>query len=372
MRLGVSKFERAIINSFEAIASNSQASGDTIQAAFERALESIKSPEGIEQLERNLDRLRQEGRLTESQLEQLQNQLNQLGQQSRETARETTPLSDSLNDIGDAADQLGGDGGSLGSISSLLELMKNPAVALAGAFAALVASYVAINKESDEVKSHLLTLLGTQEKVTEAMEYAARVSQMLGTNLNETAESWVDFDNGMKALGVSADDSRRLFEQLSYSIIKTGGDINDVREDAVEMFNEALTEGTINGEALQELLRGRLAPAFDAMARAAGFSRDELGSMLDKGIAVNDLLPLLTQGLKDAFGETQYIESFNGGLERIQNSLTILLSTDAGNSALVQSFDVIAQSVVQLSQFIDTAQANLTNMFEVFEAFRPV
>lgn len=82
----------------------------------------------------------------------------------------------------------------------MLQLAKNPAVALAAALTAIAAAYVEVNKGSDETKRNLLTLLGTQEKVNDAMEYAARTATLLGTEVNETAQAWVDFDNGLKAL----------------------------------------------------------------------------------------------------------------------------------------------------------------------------
>lgn len=105
------------------------------------------------------------------------------------------------------------------------------------------------------------------------------------------------------------------------------------------------------------------------MAQAAGVSREELGKMLETGIEVNDMIPLLSKGLENAFGSPKYIEGFDNALTRVKNSITILLTTDAGNSALAKGFDYISEAIIFLSKGVDTTQANLTNLFEVFAAF---
>lgn len=302
---GVSRFERATIKSFQDIASNSQASSKVIQAAFEKAFSNVKSPEGIRQLENELEKLRREGRLAETDLQDLDRRLGELGRSGREAANDLDPLSDTLNDVADAADQLGGDGGSLGSISSLLELVKNPAVAAGGALAAMATAYGSINLESSRTKDILISLTGSQEKANEAMEYARQVANLLGADVNETSKVWVNFDNTMTSLGQTTEQSKSLFESLSYAILKSGGSMDDVNE-TVEEFREGLTEGAINGENLEQILREKMPRAFDEMAKAAGVSNEELGKMLEDGMDIQEMLPLLEKGIKDVW---RYIEN---------------------------------------------------------------
>lgn len=107
---GVSKFERATINAFKSIAENSQASGKTISVAFDSALSKIKSPEGIKQLDNELEKLKREGKLTEAELEHLERQINSLGDEGKRASNNLDTLSDGLNEVSDAADGLGGDG----------------------------------------------------------------------------------------------------------------------------------------------------------------------------------------------------------------------------------------------------------------------
>jgi tape measure domain-containing protein len=366
---GISRFERATINTFKEIADNSQSSGKQISAAFDKAFDNIKSPVGIKQLESELKRLQVAGELTEEEFKKLSERFQDTGEAAQETVPRTDQLVESLGEISEAAEALGGEGGSLGTVGDILTQLKNPAVLAAGAIAGLAAAYVEINRESDNVKSSLLTVLGSQEAVTEAMSYASDVANRLGADVNQTAEAWVDFDNGMKALGQTGEQSQRLFEALSYAIVSTGGTMEDVKDDAIEMFNEALTEGTINGEAMQEMLRGKMAPAFEAMAKAAGVSNDELGQMLNDGMETADMLLLLQKGLDGAFGDPKYIEGFDNGLQRIKNSIATLMTTDTGNSALATGFDKIAGAITQLSKYIDITKADFTNLFEVFAAF---
>lgn len=368
---GINRFERSTLKTFEEIASNSEASSKVISAAFNAAFGRIKSPEGIRQLENDLERLKQEGRLTEADMRDLDAQLNKLGQESRETAGEVKPLTDSLNDVADAADQLGGGGGALGQIGTAIELLKNPAVAAAGAVVGLMAAFGDVNKEYQDTISLLTALTGSQEKASNSMEYARIVANELGADINETAIAYQTIESAMSRTGASTTDVRALFESLSNAILRTGGTMEDVRDGGVEMLNEGMVEGTINGEALQEMLGGAMVPALEGMANAAGVTVEQMGDMLNKGIDINKFLPLLQKGLENAFPQGP-IEGFDSAVQRVKNNITTLLTDKELGifEAFTGLIEKLADGIEGASKEIEIARATFTQWFTVFDAWK--
>lgn len=183
----------------------------------------------LEQVEQNLTRVDQAAKNTAQATKKVDQNIKGLGDEAKETDKkleetETTleKVQNALNDVDDAASRLGGSGGSLGSISDGLELIKNPAIAAAGAVVGLVSAYGAINVEAQQTNAVLLGLAGSQKRANEVLEYARKVANDLGTEVSATAKTWVSFDNAMTASGYSAEQSRSLFETLSHAIIKTG------------------------------------------------------------------------------------------------------------------------------------------------------
>lgn len=366
---GINKFERGILSSFDAVANNSKASGKVIEAAFEKALDSLKSPEGVKELENSLERLKSSGKITESQLEQLQQKIKNLGNESQETVRENKNLSDSLGEIGDAAESVGGESGPLGQISAGLELIKNPAVALIGIVTALATAHAKYAIESQGVNNILLQLAGSQERANEAMGVAKEVAESLGTDVNETAKTWLSFDNALKSSGINAQLSETFFKNLSYAIVSTGGSIDDIN-DTIEEFREGMSDGTLNGENLEQILREKLPQAFDKSAQALGITNDEFRDFLNSGQDMATLIPVLNKGISGAFGDYQKLTSFNAEIGRLKNAISGLFTPD--DNTTVELFTAVISQVTKeiklLTGDVEQAQAVTTKWISVFAA----
>lgn len=366
---GVSKFERGILSSFDAVANNSKASGKVIEAAFEKALDSLKSPEGVKELENSLERLKSEGKLTESQIEQLQNKIQNLGNDSKKTADDNIKLSDSLDIMGDAAESVGGESGPLGQVSAGLELIKNPAVALIGIITALATAHAKYAIESQGVNNILLKLAGSQERVNEAMEVAKGVAESLGIDVNETAKTWLSFDNALKSSGINAQLSETFFKNLSYAIVSTGGSIDDIN-DTIEEFREGMSDGTLNGENLEQILREKLPQAFDKSARALGITNEEFREFLNSGQDMATLIPVLNAGISGAFGDYQKVTSFNSEIGRFKNAISGLFTPD--DNTTIELFTAVISKVTKeiklLTGDVEQAQAVTTKWISVFVA----
>lgn len=225
----------------------------------------------------------------------------------------------------------------------------------------MATAYGSINYEASNTKSILVALTGSQEKATEAMEYARKVANLLGVDVNETSKTWVNFDNTMHSLGQTTEQSKSLFESLSYAIIKSGGSMDDVNE-TVEEFREGLTEGTINGENLEQILRERLPRAFDGMAQAVGVSNEELGKMLEEGMDIQEMLPLLEKGIKSAFGDPTQITGVDAAVGRLKNSIQNLFTdtTTGSMDTFASAIDSMAKGVDGFNRMIEEGQADVT------------
>lgn len=347
----LSAFEKRTISTFESIANNSQATGEQISVAFEQSLGKIKSPQALKQLEEQFEKLKASGKLTESQLTDLQTKLSGFGKQAEETAEKTSCLSDAIDSIADSSDLA----------SSAMELLKNPITGIIGIIGTLATAYFSVNKAADDTTSTLASLTGSQEKATQAMSYAAAVAKKLGTDVNETAKTWVSFDNTMRALGQNAGQSKQFFETLSYAILSTGGSMDDVNE-TVEEFREGLTEGTLSGENLEQILRERLPRAMVEMANSTGMSVDELGEFLESGADINTLLPELEAGIRKAYGAIQNVTGIDAALNRVKLSFDALFrDTSSGSMQGVESvINGIANAIDWLNQEIEKGQADMT------------
>lgn len=238
------------------------------------------------------------------------------------------PLSESIDDLTEAAEGLGGESGGLGQLSTIIQTLKNPTVALGGAFAGLAAAFTTINHEYANVMSNLIALTGSQEKANDAMAYARVIADELGQGVNETALAYQEIESAMTRTGATTNQSRELFEALSHAILTTGGTMEDVRDGAIELLNEGMAEGKVNGENLQEMLKGAMIPALDGMAKAAGVTVDEMASMLEEGMELNKFFPVFQQGLENAFGKGK-IEGIDSAFARLKNTITNVLTDES-------------------------------------------
>lgn len=353
----LSAFEKRTISTFQSIANNSQASGEQIKAAFEQSLSKIKSPQGLKQLEEEFDKLKQSGKLSGEQLEALEKKLKGFSEVAEDTAKKTSVLDEAIDGIAESSDLAG----------SALSLLKNPITGIIGIIGALATAYFSVNKAADDTTSTLKQLTGSQEKATEAMRYAGIIAKTLGTDVNETAKTWVNFDNTMAALGQNASQSKQFFETLSYAILSTGGSMDDVNE-TVEEFREGLTEGSLSGENLEQILRERLPRAMVEMANATGMSVEELGEFLESGADITTMLPLLEEGVRKAYGEFQNVTGIDSALNRVKLSFDNLFrDTTTGSMSGVESvINGIAEAIDWLNQEIEKGQADMTSWMSQF------
>jgi len=208
-------------------------------------------------------------------------------------------------------------------LGSLLEQLKSPASLITTVLTSLASTIFTIGDEYDKTEKHLTAFTGSQEKATEAIEYARRIANLLGTDIQETAQTWSSFDSTMQAIGITADRSKGFFEALSHAILSTGGSMDDVKE-TVEEFREGLTDGTLNGENLEQIFRDRLPRAFEASAQSMGLTNEEFSSFLNSSIDVKDILPILETGVRKAFGDIKPINNTSAAVQRLKNNFETL------------------------------------------------
>ena len=111
---GMAESERQAVGAFGAIADSARSTGEMIERGLVAALGRIESPQGVADLQAELQRLQQSGRLSGAELERLadaQQQLDRLayaaGQSEAALSQELQRQRIAAQDAADAADGLG-------------------------------------------------------------------------------------------------------------------------------------------------------------------------------------------------------------------------------------------------------------------------
>jgi len=136
------------------------------------------------------------------------------------------------------------------------------------------------------------------------------MARRLGTNLEASRDAFSKFAVSSQIAGVSADQTRNIFESVSTAMSVLGRGTEDQRL-AFLALEQMMSKGVISAEELRRQLGERLPGAVSLMARAVGVSVSELQDMLKAGELISsEVLPKFAEELNRTFG-SQLNRTFN-------------------------------------------------------------
>ena len=184
------------------------------------------------------------------------------------------------------------------------------------------------------------------------------MARRLGTNLEASRDAFSKFAVSSQIAGVSADQTRNIFESVSTAMSVLGRGTEDQRL-AFLALEQMMSKGVISAEELRRQLGERLPGAVSLMARAVGVSVSELQDMLKAGELISsEVLPKFAEELNRTFG-SQLNRTFNragSNLGRMQVEFQKLLEIVA-NSGFLDELAVQFRDITSALQSSDVQDA---------------
>lgn len=204
---------------------------------------------------------------------------------------------------------------------------------LAGAFglAFSVGALVNFGKESILLSAKMESLrntfnfaFGSVEDGGKALDFVRDLSEELGLELLSTADAFKKFSASSVLAGVSSEETKKQFRQVSLGVTALGLSAEDANGVFLAL-SQIMSKGTVQAEELRGQIGERIPGAFELAAKAMGVTTAELNKMLQKGEVISkDFLPKFAQQMEDTFGSAvpAAVDSTQAKLNRLSNFFT--------------------------------------------------
>lgn len=198
---------------------------------------------------------------------------------------------------------------------------------------------------------------GSQEEFITNQTYLSQVSDRLGLSLTDTTKTFTSFYTAATKSGLAAKTARTIFTDVAEAtstLHLSQEDTNGV----LLAFSQILGKGKVQAEELRGQIGERIPGAFKIAADSIGVTEQKLGDMLQKGqLIASDFLPKFAQGLKDAFGNDNRVETLQGAINRLSNAFTSMVSDNSSGLStffkfLIDGFTNVLKSVDNLTSGI--------------------
>lgn len=312
----------------------------------------------VERLKQQLERTRQAQIRTQAELHRLtvaQNQAASSANRLSITQTQAAAAAQRLANAQAAANRQATQGRS--SFSGLLGSIRN----LTYAYFSLSAAQQIVGKLFSETKTlntldiALKQTLGSIQSVTEAKQFLLDITERYGADLLTTSNAYLKFGTAAKQAGVSAQDTRNIFESVTKasSVLGLGAERTSYVFLALEQI---MSKGRLSTEELRRQLGEHLPGAFGIAAKAMKVTTAELTDMLKKGeIASTDFLPKFAKELEKTYGieNLKRVDNLAAAQGRFNNEITLLIQQLNVAGAFKDFFDNLASGVKFIGQNID-------------------
>ena len=211
-----------------------------------------------------------------------------------------------------------------GGLTAVTNQLKSFALTAAAGIgvAELARAFITAATESQRFQASLTAITGSTQAAGAEMEYIRGVADKMGLKLGDVASAWISLSAAAKGSALEGQAARDIFESVSLAMGKLGKSSADT-QGALLAIEQMISKGVVSAEELRGQLGERLPGAFKAAADAMGRTEQELGKMLEDGeVMAEDLLPALSQRLRELYNDGKEI----GGLAPEWNRLTNALS----------------------------------------------
>ncbi|QGH74823.1 tail tape-measure protein [Bacteriophage DSS3_MAL1] len=194
-------------------------------------------------------------------------------------------------------------------------------------FGTFTQSVFAAGDALQQFKVSMEVAMGSASAAMSEMDYVDEVASRLGVSLNTARDNYSKFAISANIAGVSAAETRKIFESVSTSMAVLGKSTED-QNLAFLALEQMMSKGKVSSEELRRQLGERLPGAVNMMAQALDVSVDKLQELLKAG-AINsaDALPKFADVLMERFGPGLEQASRRAGnnLQKLRNEITKFL-----------------------------------------------
>ena len=265
----------------------------------------------------------------------------------------------------------------LATMGSILKSVLGPLTIIYGIFRG-IGKLKEILIKLDSFNFALQKITGSAFKTEESMRFLIKTAQDFGISLSVAADRYVKFFTAAKQAGLSVEDTRQIFSDMSKAAGVLGLKAHEV-EGVFLALEQMLSKGKVTTEELRRQLGERLPGAFGVMARTVQklnptmiVTVQTLDDMLKKGqVLSHEVLPLFTKTYNEAFGidKVDRVETLIAAQTRFQNSWTIMVyELENGNSYMskgfIGAFDIMTGAITDFTETMIIFGADSTTTFE--------
>lgn len=191
---------------------------------------------------------------------------------------------------------------------------------------------VLLSAKMESLQNTFNFAFGSVEEGGKAMDFVRDLADELGLELLSTADAFKNFSASSVLAGVSTDDTKKQFRQVSLAVTALGLSADDANGVFLAL-SQIMSKGTVQAEELRGQIGERIPGAFELAAKAMGVTTQELNGMLKKGEVISkDFLPKFAQQMEDTFGTAipAAVDSTQAKLNRLSNFFTDLKLATGG------------------------------------------
>lgn len=211
--------------------------------------------------------------------------------------------------------------GSLGDASEAAAAgLARAGALLAGAFSA--ERFVGIIAEQQQLALSFEAIFGSAERAAQEMEFVRGAANRLGVESQVLARSYQSLAAATKGTALEGEQTRAVFEATARAMAVLGKSSAQT-DQALTAIAQMASKGTVSMEELRGQLGEALPGAMQATAKGAGITVEQLNGMVESGqVLAKDLLPALTQGLSDLYGNATPPQTIISEWARLKNVIT--------------------------------------------------
>lgn len=392
---GMAESERQAVGAFGAIADSARSTGEMIERGLVAALGRIESPQGVADLQAELQRLQQSGRLSGAELERLadaQQQLDRLayaaGQSEAALSQELQRQRIAAQDAADAADGLGDASGrstkafvdhrkesgalgdALSNVADQFGLSGEAFDALTGqlakgaAIAALATSFVNANREADLLEQQFRAMTGDATTAATEIDFLKDVANRWGVAIKDLAPAYLRLSAATKGSTAEGEKTRQMIDDLTAAYMNAGAGVDDL-EEVMEILGETFSEGRVSIDDIKEGMQEDMPPAIQAATTAVLENNEALKKMLESGdAATEDFMPAFAAALREHIGgSATQIDSVSASLTRTVAALNELYVKVDSIVPLMAIFDGATKSVIKTFETVIGGASMLVDGF---------
>lgn len=386
---GMSESERRMVGAFGTIADSAQVSGDTIEQALVKTLAQIDSPAAITELERELQRLAQSGKLAGADLEKLADWQRDLNARSLQAADAQAKVTRELRQYGTAAKQAAADADDLadatgktavafkdhreaaeksaGANSGLSDTFGDLSGELAGALAIGVVAqrFLEANQAAEALNKQFRAMTGDADSAQQEIAFLTDVANRWGVSVNDLAPAYLRLAAATKGTTAEGAATRKMIDDLSAAFINAGSGADDI-EEAMELIGEAFADGRVSIDDLKQGMQEDLPPALQTATTAVLENNAALQEMLASGdAATEEFMPAFAAALREHIGgSSTEVDSLQSAFARMQATI------DRGLVAIgdrIPIIDALSGTLNATAKSIETVFAGATILIDGFK-----